>query len=200
MAHLATNASRARTEDTIVRYLINPKASKFTVRAFATGLLSAFGHSPTIAIRDFEGDVQFTQAAGKLEDVRLDLKIQTGSLEVTDDISEKDRREMHREMREKVLEVDHYPEIVFACSAVTANGNGNRYWVSMDGELTLHGVTHKQVVPARVVIDGENLRASGEFPVRQSDYGIAPVTAVAGGIKLKDELKCAVDIVAAKQG
>ena len=31
------------------RYVINPMVSRFTVKAFATGLLSAFGHSPTIA-------------------------------------------------------------------------------------------------------------------------------------------------------
>jgi hypothetical protein len=36
-----------------VRYVFDPSVSRFTVQAFATGLLCAFGHNPTIAIRDF---------------------------------------------------------------------------------------------------------------------------------------------------
>ena len=43
------------------------------------------------------------------------------------------------------------------------------------------------------------MRASGEFSVRQSDYEIAPITAAAGAIKVKDEVKCTFDIVARKQ-
>ena len=35
------------------RYRIDPGRSRFTVQAFATGLLSAFAHSPTFAVRDF---------------------------------------------------------------------------------------------------------------------------------------------------
>jgi hypothetical protein len=34
------------------------RASQFTVQVFAGGLLSAFGHSPTIAIRDFSGEAE----------------------------------------------------------------------------------------------------------------------------------------------
>jgi hypothetical protein len=49
------------------------------------------------------------------------------------------------------------------------------------------------------VINGSLLRASGEFSVRQTDYGIAPVTAAAGAIKVKDEVKCTFEIVARKQ-
>jgi hypothetical protein len=43
------------------------------------------------------------------------------------------------------------------------------------------------------------LRATGDFPLRQSDYEIRPVTAAGGTIKLKDELKLSFDISARKQ-
>ena len=42
------------------------------------------------------------------------------------------------------------------------------------------------------------LRANGEFSVRQTDYGIKPVSVAGGALKLKDELKCSFDIVARK--
>ena len=82
---------------------------------------------------------------------------------------------------------------------MTGSGNGDRYWVALNGELTLHGVTRSLPVSARVVISGDSLRASGEFAVRQSDYEIALVSAAAGTIRVKDELKCKFDIVARKQ-
>ncbi len=37
-------------------YVIDSRASRFTVQAFATGMLARMGHNPTIGIRDFSGD------------------------------------------------------------------------------------------------------------------------------------------------
>jgi polyisoprenoid-binding protein YceI len=196
--HAASGAARPMAQAT-VRYLIDAKRSTFTVQAFSTGLLSAFGHSPRIAIRDLEGDVEFVAAGPKIEGVRLHMRIRADSLEVVDDISDKDRREIQHQMFEDVLETKYHPEIVFDCSQATANGYGDRYWVALNGELALHGETHRLPISARVVVTGDSLRASGEFQVRQSDYGIAPVKVAGGAIKLKDEVKCTFDIVARKQ-
>ena len=46
-----------QTETATDRYVIDGRSSRFTVRAFATGLLSAMGHNPTIGIRDFSGEM-----------------------------------------------------------------------------------------------------------------------------------------------
>jgi hypothetical protein len=43
------------------------------------------------------------------------------------------------------------------------------------------------------------LRAFGEVSLRQSDYNIKPVSAVGGGLKVKDEVKFTFDIAARKQ-
>ncbi len=37
---------------------MDTRASQFTVQVFSGGLLSAFGHSPIIAIRDFSGEAE----------------------------------------------------------------------------------------------------------------------------------------------
>jgi polyisoprenoid-binding protein YceI len=182
-----------------VRYLIDPKGSWFTVRAFATGMLSAFGHNPTTAIPDFQGEIQF--GTDTLEDASLRIVIQAASLVVTDDISTKDRQEIERRMHEEVLEADSFPEIIYECprvSSVQKLGEG-LYSVSLDGELALHGVTRSQPVAARVTLKGDRLRTTGEFSMCQSDYGIRPVSAAGGTVKLKDELKLSFDISARKQ-
>ena len=43
------------------------------------------------------------------------------------------------------------------------------------------------------------MRASGEFSILQSAFGIAPVSVAGGALKLKDELKLSFDMVARKQ-
>lgn len=168
------------------------------MQAFSTGLLSAFGHSPKIAVRDIQGDVQFVSTGASLQVVTLQVVIQADTMGVIDDISDKDRREINRQTHDEVLEVDRFPEIRYDCSNVTVTGTSNQYWATLNGELALHGETDRQVITARVVLNGDVLRASGEFEVRQSDFGIAVIKVAGGAIKLKDEVKCTFDIVARK--
>lgn len=183
---------------TTVRYSVESKGSTFTVRAFASGMLSAFGHNPTIAIPDFEGDVKWSSST--LEDASVRIVIKAGSLVVTGDISRKDRQEIEQRMHDEVLETDGFPEIVYECprvSSIQKIGEGV-FSVSLNGQLSLHGVTQNQPVSARVTLNVDTLRAAGEFSVRQSDYDIKPVSAAGGTVKLKDELKLSFDIAARK--
>jgi polyisoprenoid-binding protein YceI len=64
-------------------YLLNKDASRFTVRAFAGGMLSALGQNPTIAIRDFTGEATFAPDAPGQASLRI--QIQADSLEVMDE-------------------------------------------------------------------------------------------------------------------
>ncbi len=183
---------------TTVRYLIDGKKSTFTVRAFATGMLSAFAHNPTIAIPEFEGEIQLNPDA--IQQSSLRLVIHSSSLTVTDDIREKDRMEIDKTMHEEVLESSSFPEIVYESSRLSVSKTGGgQYWGTMTGELTLHGVQRSQPVSVRISLNGDVLRATGDFSVRQSDYEIRPVSAVGGTVKLKDELKFSFDISARKQ-
>jgi polyisoprenoid-binding protein YceI len=179
------------------RYIINPTVSRFTVQAFASGLLSAFGHNPKIAIRDLKGEIQFDPE--HVDKSTMHLAIRADSLSVMDNVSDKDRREIEGEMLDKVLETTRYTEIVFDVSnvAVIKAENGQSS-VTLNGQLSLHGVTKGQKVPATLVATGDMLRAFGEFSLRQTDYGIRPTSAAGGGLKVKDEVKFTFDIVARK--
>jgi polyisoprenoid-binding protein YceI len=179
-------------------YTIDPDMSRFTVKAFASGMLSAFGHSPTLAVRGFTGQAEFSPDS--LDAGALHMKIKADSLNVTDNVSEKDRREIESTMNQQVLETAQYPEIVFESSKVSASKVGDsQFRVNMSGNLSLHGVTKSQPVSAQIVLVGDTLRAHGEFSLQQTDYGIKPVSIGGGSLKIKDELKCAFDILARKQ-
>ena len=182
----------------VVHYRLDAGQSRFTVQAFAEGLFSSFGHNPTIAISDFGGEVEFVP--GTLEGARVRMTIQAGALAVTDDVKEKDRLEIERMMREDVLEVSQYPEIVFESTSVTASRIAEgRYRVRVIGNLTLHGVTQRNLwIHGEVTFAGDSLRAQGEFPLRQTDYKIKPVSVAGGTLKVKNELKFKFDIVASK--
>jgi polyisoprenoid-binding protein YceI len=196
----ATQPVNSMADKTASRFVIDGGRSTFTVQAFSTGLLSAFGHNPRIAIRDIQGEALFTVGEATIEDPHVHITIRASSLEVIDDISDRDRREIHRQMHDEVLEVGRFPEIVYDCSRVSVSGSGNWLSATLNGELALHGETHPLSVSARVVITGDVLKASGEFSVSQRAYGIAPVTVAGGAIKLKDNIKCMFNIVARKQG
>jgi len=179
-------------------YLLDKSTSRFTVRAFASGMLSALGHSPTIAIRDFTGEANFDPAAP--EKASLRIQIRADSLEVTDEVSNKDRKEMETAMNQKVLESSKYPEIIYESSDTAADQAGEgRFKLTLMGSLTLHGVTNKLPVTAQVTVNGDTLRAYGEFSILQSNYGIPLVSVAGGALKLKDELKFNFDITARKQ-
>jgi polyisoprenoid-binding protein YceI len=177
------------------RYAIDPALSRFTVRAFASGMLSALGHNPTIAIRDFSGEAEFRPEA--LESAALHLRINAQSLTVTDNVSQRDRREMESTMRQEVLETSKYPEIVFDSSSVSASKTEDgQYQVNLVGNLSLHGVTNTEPISLRLRLNGDMLHARGEFGLRQTAYGIKLVSVAGGTLKLKDELKGSFDIVA----
>lgn len=187
-----------QSETAVTRFVIDGRASRFTVRATATGLLAAMGHNPTINIRDFNGEMTFDPE--KLEAGSFRLIIKTNSLGVQDDISDKDRREIERLMNEEVLETAKFPDILYNASSVSVTRMTDMlYSASLDGELTMHGVTRRQRIPARVSMLGSMLRASGEFTLDQTDYGIKLVSVAGGALKLKDELKFSFEIVARRQ-
>jgi polyisoprenoid-binding protein YceI len=179
-------------------YTIRPEKSQFTVYAFRGGLFGRFGHDHTIAIRDFEGEI--TLMPDVIEPAKITLTVQTKSLKVIDDIKEDERQEIEHNMYTKVLVVDQYPEIVYHSEAITVDKMAeDLYDATMVGSLDLHGVNRPKILTAQVTIDGDMLRATGEFMVKQKDYNIKPISVLGGTIKVKNELKFTFDIIAERQ-
>ncbi len=181
-----------------VKYVIDAAASRFSVQAFATGMLSSFGHNPVIGIRDFDGEVSFVPETYEHASLRLTLR--TTSLEVLDEMKSSDRKKLEQSMNEEVLDVTHFPSAVYESKMITVQKvSGDLLAARVDGQLSFHGVTEPQSLDARVTDMGGMLRVSGEFSLRQSDYGIKPVSFAAGTLRLKDELKFKFEMVARRQ-
>lgn len=179
-------------------YVLEPGLSRFTAKAFATGLLASMGHNPSFVIRQFAGEAKFAADAPERASVRV--VAQTGSLELSDQVSDKDRREMERTTRDEVLDASRFPEIVFESSNPSlAKGGEGFYWANITGKLTIRGITQPQQISAQVSVNDSQLRANGEFTVRQSSFGIKPVSVAGGTLKIKDDVKVTFDFVANKK-
>lgn len=178
-----------------VAYALDAESSTFTVQAFASGLLSALGHDPKIGIRRFTGEARFSPDAPA--DAALRIVVDARSLEVLDNVKEKDRDEIDRTMRDEVLEVSKFPEIVFESTSIAPTRIvPGRYKARIIGDVTLHGVTRCGIwIAAQFTLDGDSMRAKGDFSLKQTDFGIKLVSAVAGAIKVKDELKFEFELV-----
>ena len=180
-----------------LKFQIDPAASRFTVQAFATGLLSAFGHNPRISIRDYEGEMEFVPESYEKASVKITL--QMGAMEVLDEMKRDDRKKLETDMYQSVLDVDRFPTAVFESKQIMVQKLSDLVQAHVVGELSFHGVTRDEVIDARVTNMGTMLRASGEFTLRQSDYGIKPVSFAAGALRLKDEVKFNFEMLARKQ-
>lgn len=181
-----------------VKFAIDKTASRFTVQAFATGMLSVFGHNPTIAIRDYDCDIQFSPDT--VDNATVRMTVRTSAMEVVDEMKNDDRKKLEQAMYDQVLEVSRFPTATFASKQITVQKQSSDQWQArVNGELTFHGVTQNLSFDARVMYMGTMMRVAGEFPLRQSDYGIKPVSFAGGALRLKDELKFNFELVARQQ-
>jgi polyisoprenoid-binding protein YceI len=194
-----TGDCMSTNEPASVRYKVDAGQSKFTVQAFASGLLAGFGHNPTIAIRDFTGEAEFSPDS--LANAGLRLVIKTNSLTLLDEVKEKDREEIERTMLNDILETRRYPEIIFQSTSISLTKIlEGRYKARIIGDVTLRDITRNGLwIQAKIILSGDDLQAQGEFILKQTDFQIKPVSFAAGALKLKDELKFVFELLAYRE-
>lgn len=159
---------------------IDTEKSTMTVEVGTAGFFSAFGHEHMVRAPIREGRISTEPAS-------VELVVDARRMQVADpDVSEKDRAEIQRDMHTKVLESASFPEIRFRSTKVERRGDS---W-NVTGELALHGQTH----PVTVTVKQKGNGYVGEAKFKQSEFGIKPVSAGGGTVKVKDELKISFEI------
>jgi polyisoprenoid-binding protein YceI len=86
----------------------------------------------------------------------------------------------------EVLDARNHPTIVFTSSSVAAGASELR----LTGQFRMHGQAREITTPVRYTRspDGGFL-FSGEFQVRQTDFGIKPVSVGMGTVNVKNEVR-----------
>ena len=177
------------------RFRLDSSQSKFIAHALRGGLFWFKGHGHLVTAREFSGEAQITP--DKIAPASLQLTVKTDSMVETSAVfTEQQKQIINKELREIVLEPAKYPEIVFRSTEVTGKllGSG-QYDLKIGGDLTLHGVTRRIVIPAKVTVAGNNLRAVGEFSIDRSDFNVKATSAFHGMVRVRDKVKFTFDIV-----
>jgi polyisoprenoid-binding protein YceI len=168
--------------------------SRFTVQAFAGGLLSALAHNPTFAVRKFTATLHFDpeSPAG----ASIEMTAESESLQLTDSVKPTDREEIERAMHAQVLETTKYPKITYRSSEIkTDKVTEGWFRQRIQGELSLHGMTKAHAMEATLRIQENVVRFTDETTIRLSDFRMKKISALAGTITLKEEVKLAFDFV-----
>ena len=128
-----------------------------------TGTISFFSASP---IEDIEARNQ--QAAAV-----LDLATSQVAFTVPIKGFVFKRTLMQEHFNENYLESDKFPKATFSgrFTGFDATATGSRP-VQVEGDLTIHGVTHKVQVPGTLELKGNQLVVFASFPVATADYNI----------------------------
>lgn len=181
-----------------VTYNLDASQSKFMAHASRSGLLWFKGKSHHLAASDFTGQVELTPDTVTPASLRLVVK--AASLHETGaDFTEPEKQIINKELKEIVLHPDQYPDITFQSTNVTAKTSGaGRYEVNIDGNLTLHGVTRRVVIPTVVTLNGDTLRAVGKFSIDRGDFKVKATSAFHGLVRVDDDVKFEFDIVGRK--
>jgi polyisoprenoid-binding protein YceI len=161
---------------------IDTGKSTLTVRVYKAGVFSALGHDHEIAASIAQGAVD-TAAH------RVELEVKASALQVRDpDASGKDRDQIQSTMLgPEVLDAQRYGQITFRSTDVEPAGPDA--W-NVRGNLMLHGETHIVAVQ----VHQANGHYIGRSRFKQSDFGIKPVKAAGGTIRVKDEVQIEFDI------
>ncbi len=195
LANLTSGTQAVAPAQKTHRFVLDYTQSTFIAHAQPGGLLWFKGHEHLVAARVFSGEARLapTQIAASA----LQLTVKTDSMEETsDDFTEPQKEIINRELREIVLEPAKYPEIIFRSRSVAGTlVAANQYDLRITGDLTLHGVTRSIVIPTKVTVTGNDLRAVGEFSIDRGDFKVKATSAVHGLVRVRKKVKFTFDIV-----
>ena len=165
---------------------IDAAKSTMTVHAYKAGMLSAFGHDHDISAPVAAGTID---VAGR----HVELQVNAAALKVQDPkASDKDRAEIQANMLgPEVLDVDHHKEIRFRSTAAEPVGQGA--W-KLSGDLTLRGATHA----VSMEVHERDGHYTGNCRFKITDFGIKPIKAAGGTVRVKDEVQIDFDIQLAR--
>lgn len=170
-------------------YVVDPAASSVRIHVGKSGALSFAGHNHEVVAPALSGEIVADPA--DLGASRVSLSFEAVTLKVLPEGEPAgDAPKVEDVMRgPKVLDAGRFPTIGFKSQQVTGKGaGGGAYDLMLTGELTLRSVTRALTLPVRVEVAGETLTASGKVTIRHDQFGMQPVSAAAGSVKVKNEI------------
>ena len=192
-------------------YDIVPQASLLTVLVYRGGALASAGHNHVIASHDLSGTIyvpsEILQSSFEVHvpvaTLTVDeatLRAQQPAAEFPADVSESAKEGTRRNMLgEALLDAERNSEIVLQAMQLSPAGGAaaDSTAVLAHVQSTVREQQRSFTVAVRYRLGADGtLEASGEFPLRQSELGLTPFSAMLGALQVKDEMRVKFQIVA----
>ncbi|HEX2489337.1 MAG TPA: YceI family protein [Blastocatellia bacterium] len=190
------SAQRAKRKDKTRIYTIDLSQSRVTATLTQEGFIARRYPTHRVEVKNFTGKIE----APERDETRIAVEVEaeTKSLTNADEgMTEFERREFHNVLNNSVLESDKFPMIKFVSVSVSdARKSGETLSVTLNGDLTMRDATKRVSFPVTVTISKDQLRATGDAELKQTDFGIKPYSGKLGMIRIGDEVKISFAIVA----
>ena len=95
-------------------------------------------------------------------------------------LSDKDRRDIAKNIDDKVLETGKHPQLTFESTSVSGSAPN----FNAAGNMTIKGTTR----PVNVALNVNGTTVTAKTSISQKDFGIKPFSAMMGAIKLRDDV------------
>ena len=188
------------TAQTTERFAIDPAASTITLQAGKSGVFSFAGHGHEILAPVSDGEIALDRL--DISRSRISVRFDAKSLKVTGrgepagDVAEVQQVMLS----DRVLDVQKHPVISFTSRTMSVTKrSGDRITVQVAGDLALHGVTRPLTLLVDVQLAADQIRADGKAVVRQSEFGIEPVKAGGGTVRVKNDVEVSFSLVARRR-
>jgi hypothetical protein len=168
----------------IAIFRVDPTRSLAVIEVYRAGSLARLGHDHVVASHDVTGFIAPSEGRSDLRVPLQRLVVDEPNLRAEagfDTRPSADDIEGTRKNMLKVLRADAHP---FAIVSVTSVSTDRRAHAT----ITLTGVTRPIEVPATIEASGDAFAASGRFVLRQTDFGIVPLSVLGGALQVRDDI------------
>jgi hypothetical protein len=175
--------------------------SHLIVRMYRAGALAALGHNHIIACSCLTGTIYLPRDPAHASfDLRLavtqftvddpTLRAAEHSADFPPDVTPSARQGVrHNMLGGAQLNAASYPDIALRSAGLRPSPDGKREDILAQVLVQFGGAWHSVAVPMRYQIRGDEITVSGEFPLRQTELGLTPFTALGGGLRVRDGMK-----------
>lgn len=201
-APAAPVATHADTTGAII-FAIDSQNSKANILVYRGGTLARLGHNHVITAKQLAGKVWIHP---QFEKSGLDISFQVRDLIVDDaqerrdagsdfppEIPQADKDATRTNMlKPEVLDAQNFPEVRLQATRVQGSLDSPQITVG----VSIKDVRREMTVPVKISMEGQQLKAQGEFDILQSEFGIKPFSVGLGALQVQDRLHIRFSVVA----
>ena len=193
----------ALVPDEIQRYRIDPAASTLHILVFRGGTLARLGHNHVISSHSLQGTIW---RGAPIEQSGFEMLVALNELIVDDNAARAEEGEdfplnlsdeaksgtKANMLRSSLLDSDQYPNI--AIRSVRVGGTSDASVIL--AALQIKDKSREVRVPVTLTQTGLGLQVQGAFDLRQSDFGMTPLSIAKGALQVMDMVKIKFRLVA----